>query len=66
MKRRTNPKSSRFCAFCKYWYDPTNNYIAPVKFSTLWEFETNAKCMCLLKKNEKQSTVSCPSFVSKV
>ena len=36
------------CAFCKYWYDPTNEHIIPSNPKQgYWKFDTAAKCVCL-------------------
>ena len=55
------------CAFCKFWYDPTNAHIAP-KFpkSNIWEYDPNAKCKCLKCNSDKYAYLSCPKFECKV
>ena len=47
-----NIKYAKKCAFCKYWYDPTNSAIAPkCPGIGMWEIkDINQKCMCM-KKN---------------
>lgn len=47
-----NIKHTKKCAFCKYWYDPTNSAIVPKSPAIgMWEIkDINQKCMCL-KKN---------------
>lgn len=47
-----NVKQIKKCAFCKYWYDPTNSAILPKSPDIgLWEIkDINQRCMCL-KKN---------------
>ena len=63
-----NIKTFKACAFCKYWYDPTNSYIVPKSPKiNLWEYDNNAKCICL-QKNIKLSarTASCNKYECKV
>lgn len=45
-----NVKSNtKFCAFCKYWYDPTNSAIRPKAPQIgLWEFDGKAESKCLI------------------
>ena len=47
-----NIKHIKRCAFCKHWYDPTNNAISPkAPIIGLWEIrDINQKCLCM-KKN---------------
>ena len=48
MKIRCNIRSVKRCAFCRFWYDPTNAYINPIAPKVgLWEYESSAKCKCL-------------------
>lgn len=45
-----NTKTVKKCAFCKYWYDPTNSAISPRSPKiNLWEYDDKAKCKCLQK-----------------
>ena len=54
------------CAFCRYWYDPTNSAIRP-KSGVYWEYDTDAKRRCMKKvKAEMQSWASCGDYVCKV
>lgn len=43
-----NEKNSsiRRCAFCKYWYDPTNSAIRPKGGKDMWEYDGNVKNKC--------------------
>lgn len=65
-KRVVNINTVKVCAFCKYWYDPTNNAINP-KIGQLWEFDTemDAKCM---KNNllKRRSFQTCSMFEKKI
>ena len=54
-------------AFCKYWYDPTNQYIKPQDAKhNLWKFETNAKCLCLKCNLQKGAGMRCDKFENKL
>ena len=55
MKARHDIKGRiKICAFCKYWYDPTNAAISPVNpRSGLWEYDREAKCPCLKQANAR-------------
>lgn len=47
MMLMVNIKNRKCCAFCKYWYDPANNHIQPVKpKSNLWKCDLDAKSIC--------------------
>jgi len=47
-----NIKMVKRCAFCKFWYDPTNSAISPKNPKIgIWDIvDTNKKSKCL-KKN---------------
>lgn len=64
---RANLKTQKFCAFCKHWYDPTNSHINPVtpKFD-LWEFDPNAKCLCMKRNYEKKGGERCGFYERKI
>ena len=60
-------KNLKLCAFCKYWYDPTNEHIRPVAPAThFWEYETSAKCKCLKKNIETKGMGTCSQYVCKL
>lgn len=68
MNKLFNIKNGKICAFCKYWYDPTNSYISPQNTTAgFWNFESSAKCSCT-KRNFKnvQATFSCSDYKCKV
>ena len=47
---RINIKSSKACAFCRYWYDHTNSCIAPKSPKiNLWEYDNSARNLCMQK-----------------
>lgn len=55
------------CAFCKYFYDPTNTAIRPKNPSIgLWEFDSKAKSKCTIRPGEKIANFVCPQFVCKI
>lgn len=55
------------CAFCKYWYDPTNSAISPKSPKTNhWEFDPNVKSKCLKKNIEVFSRNSCSKYECKL
>lgn len=67
MKVPLNVKVVKRCAFCKYWYDPTNQHINPKSPKiNLWEYENNARCKCLKRNNERRANELCPSYECKV
>lgn len=52
-----NIKSIKKCAFCKYWYDPTNSAIAPkTPQHNLWQYDDTAKMKCLQKNYDMKSS----------
>lgn len=60
-----NP-SMKKCAFCKYWYDPTCEMIAP-STAGRWKYKMGGKRPCRLKKNvEMKSSISCSNFECKL
>ena len=67
MKIRCNIKVTKKCAFCKYWYDPTNAHIKPIAPGIgLWEYDTNAKCKCLKMTNtQRLAGLSCKQYECK-
>lgn len=56
-----NIKSTRFCAFCKYWWDPACRYIAP-KNETFWVYEPAGKCRCIKRGVDMQAQATCGAF----
>lgn len=55
------------CAFCKYWYDPINQYIRPQNpKNNLWKFETTARCLCLKCNLQKGAGMRCDKFDNKL
>ena len=59
--------SMKKCAFCKYWYDPTNQYIRPQNPKNgIWKFETTARCVCLKTNLEMGAGMQCSKFENKI
>lgn len=56
-------RTCRFCAFCKYWYDPTNSAIEPVGGSSgFWRFDMSKEALCMktvrMKRNPGRAAAS--------
>jgi len=67
MKQAVNLKNFKKCAFCKYWYDPTNEHIAPKAPNiNVWTYETSARCKCIKRNLTMSSTNSCAHYDCKV
>lgn len=58
--------SIRRCAFCKYWYDPTNSAISPKGACGRWELNPNIKKICRMWNIEKISWSTCKKFEFKL
>jgi hypothetical protein len=62
-----NVKYARLCAFCKFWYDPTNAHIKPRNpMGGFWEYDAQAVSLCQIWSLKKRSNASCPKFVAKM
>jgi hypothetical protein len=62
-----NIKTSKKCAFCKYWYDPTNNAIQPSNPKlNLWKYDGNVKNKCLKTNLKKPAHSTCPKYECKL
>ena len=63
-----NIKHTKKCAFCQYWYDPTNSAIAPKSPAIgLWEIrDVNQTCLCQKKNINMPANAFCGSFVCKL
>ena len=64
-----NIKHINKCAFCKYWYDPTNSAIVPKSPAIgLWQIkDVNQKCKCLKKNIPMPANAFCSrDFISKI
>ena len=56
-----NVKNTRKCAFCKYWYDPTNSGITPKSPNIgIWEIrDVNQKKICTKRNLQMSAGASC-------
>ena len=65
----TSIKSKNFkkCAFCKHWYDPTNQFIRP-KYPNngIWEYDSNATAQCLKSNLKRRAYGSCNQYDCKL
>lgn len=62
-----NIKTVKKCAFCKYWYDPTNSAISPRSPKiNLWEYDDKAKMKCLQKNYDMKASAFCGKFECKL
>lgn len=62
-----NIKTIKKCAFCKYWYDPTNSAIFPRSPKiNLWDFDTTAKMKCLNKNCDMNANAFCNKYECKL
>ncbi len=57
----------KMCAFCKYWYDPTNSAIAPKAPEIgVWLYDKKARCQCLQWGVTKAAGASCKKYECKI
>ena len=63
-----NIKSYNVCAFCRYWYDPTNSAITPeAPQAGFWRFDMNRRELCMKKAGIKmRSWCSCSQYKCKI
>lgn len=63
----TNIKTTKKCAFCKHWYDPTNSAISPQNpRANVWKIEDESKKMCLLKNYGMPAMGHCTKYECKL
>lgn len=67
-KCQVNITQIHYCAFCKYWYDPTNSTIEPKNGAGhLWLFDTDRKEQCMKRfATKKRSWDTCKMFECKI
>lgn len=59
--------TSKKCAICKYWYDPTNSAINPkAPHINVWEYDDKAKRMCLKKGSNTAASATCGMHICKL
>lgn len=55
------------CAFCKYWYDPCNSTIEPLKNnSKYWKYIVGERKLCRKRNYEMSSHSYCSNFECKL
>lgn len=65
--RSVNIKTTKKCAFCKYWYDPTYSAIRPKSPKiNLWELDESVRKMCLRKDHETEALSYCSYYSCKL
>lgn len=65
MLKVANSKETRICAFCRFWYDPTNSAIKP-KMGNFFYFEETISKPCAKRDNlETPAWSSCGHFACK-
>lgn len=64
---KLNGNKVKRCAFCKYWYDPTNQHIKPQDPKHgYWKFDPQAHCICTKKSMNMAGGLYCDKFECKV
>lgn len=62
-----NVKVSKMCAFCRYWYDPSNLTIEPKSPTIgLWKYDSKAKKKCNINGLNMPARASCSRYECKV
>lgn len=63
-----NVKTTKKCAFCKNWYDPTNSAIEPRNPKiNLWKIkDTNQKSTCMKKNLKMYANSFCSNYECKL
>ena len=60
-------KRTKHCAFCKHWYDPTNECIRPkAPKMNLWEYDEKAERMCFLYNSKRPGFAFCRKYDGKI
>lgn len=62
-----NRPGGKRCAFCKYWYDPTNSAISPKNtIIGVWRYDEKAKKLCTKRNIHKYAFEICHYYESKI
>lgn len=62
-----NVKTVKRCAFCKYWYDPTNSAIMPKAPKIyIWTYDEKACNKCLRRNYLMKAGQSCSLYENKM
>ncbi len=60
-------KSTKRCAFCKYWYDTTNQEIeSKTPQHNIWAFNERAKKKCLKRNMDMRAMAFCDDYACKL
>lgn len=65
MATLVNVSSCKYCAFCKFWWDPTCKFIQP-KIGNQWYYESSGKCLCVKKGIDMPAIQTCSNFRCKI
>ena len=58
---------NKMCVFCKHWYDPTNECIAPKAPTVkMWLYDNTAIRQCIEKGIRTKATSFCPKYECKL
>ncbi len=64
---KINIKTAKKCAFCKYWYDPTNEAVSPkYPHMNIWEYDDKSKKKCLKKSIDIRANSFCSKYECKL
>ena len=68
MKQIINITRIHKCAFCKFWYDPTNSCISPnAPRQRMWNIhDINQTNRCLKRNLDMRAFASCPQYICKL
>lgn len=53
------------CAFCRHWYNPSNDGIEPGSAPRKWRFDTSKESKCLKRNIQTRANRTCSNFISK-
>lgn len=66
-RKKLNIKTSKRCAFCKYWHDPGMSALIPEEQKiNLWSFNPNEKRPCLQMNHEMRADAICGRYDCKL
>lgn len=60
-----NISTSKLCAFCQYWWDPTCKFIQP-HVGSQWYYESSGRCRCIKKGIETTAATNCNNYKCKI
>lgn len=64
-KVAVNISSTRYCAFCKHWWDPAGKWIYP-NIGAQWFMENSTKCRCIVRGLDTPAVSSCGKYKCKI